>query len=93
MSLIDKYKFEHRGGYGCSNSDYDLCRTSCCGAYCVHDNELLDLYLDPADLTKKIEFINPAASCPFCGSQKWKLEDVMSLTEVPADWKWAAYER
>ena len=55
MGVIDKYRFEHRGGHGCSNSDYLLHKTTCCGSFCVEDDELLDLYIDPTDLEKTIQ--------------------------------------
>lgn len=52
MGNIDKETFEQRGARGCSDSDYDLCKTSCCGAWCVADDELGDLHLSGDDPTR-----------------------------------------
>jgi hypothetical protein len=88
MGVIDKHKFESRRGFGCSNSDYVLRRTSCCGAYCVEDDELLALYLDPTDMTRTFNLWGDEP-CPFCQSSSWELLAVDELEKVPGDWKWA----
>lgn len=88
MGLIDKWRFEARGSVGCSNSDYRLHRTTCCGAYCVEDDELLQLYFDPADLSRNILLIE-GSPCPICGSQQWDLTEVEDMNDVPPDWLWA----
>jgi hypothetical protein len=97
MAIIDKYKFEHGGGVGRSNSDYHLRRTNCCESWCVEDDELSDLYLDPTDLTKKISLLTTPGvpiACPFCGSFKWGLsEKVLDVAQIPESWKWACYKR
>ena len=54
MSLIDKYTFESRSRSGCSNSDYRLCKTDCCGHFGVEDDELLEFYFDARDLSKHV---------------------------------------
>jgi hypothetical protein len=92
--VIEKRQFESRGGHGCSNSDYDLLRTMCCGSYAVEDNELQDLYIDPADLTRWITLLyDPRAEapprCPFCGAVTWDTNEVTNLAEVPEAWRWA----
>ena len=92
MGVIDKYRFEHRGGHGCSNSDYVLHRTTCCGSFCVEDNELLDLYIDPADLGKATQLYNESP-CPFCDSVDWNLSEITELSGVPHDWCWATMDR
>ncbi len=96
MGIIDKYKFERHGGVGCSNSSYRLHRMSCCGSYCVEDDELSDLYLDPNDLLKKVSLlsINGATTmaCPFCGSPAFEFAEVLDAAEVPDHWKWACHE-
>ena len=96
MSVIDKYEFESRGASGCSNSDYHLHRTTCCGRFCVEDDELSDLYLDPSDLSKHISLLrvptdtNPFP-CPFCGGINWELVEVAELSAVPEPWRWACW--
>ena len=82
VGVIDKYKFERFGGVGCSNSDYRLHRTTCCGGLGVEDVELLGFYFDPTDLGRRIELVQ-GCSCPFCGVKDWGLEEVNELNEVP----------
>jgi hypothetical protein len=89
VSLIGKYAFESRSRSGCSNSYYQLCRTECCGRFGVEDDELLDFYFDPADLSRHI-FIGQDVSCPFCGKQDWDFVEIETFAEMPAEWRWAA---
>lgn len=88
VSVIDKFKFESQWGVGCSNSDYHLHRTTCCGEFCVEDDELLQLYFDAVDPTKWI-WLEEGCACPLCGSSDWKCVEVESVDDVPHDWKWA----
>lgn len=93
MSVIDKVRFETRGARGCSNSDYRLCQATCCGRYCVEDEELGDLYLDPADLGRTVSLLGAQGDlpppCPMCGAPEWDLTEVRELPDVPASWTWA----
>jgi hypothetical protein len=98
MGVIDKYRFESRGGGGCSNSDYHLHRTTCCGGFCVEDDELSDLYLDPSDLSKRVSLLRGSADdspfpCPLCGAGAWDLVEEEELSAVPASWRWACCAR
>jgi hypothetical protein len=94
-SLLDKWKFEARGGNGCSNSDYRLKRTTCCGSYAVEDTELVQLYIDPTDLNKSMDLgysphhCESPPRCPFCGANDWDMVEVTSAAEVPEAWRWA----
>ena len=89
MSLIDKYEFESRSHSGCSNSDYQLCRTECCGRFGVEDDELLDFYFDPTDFSRRV-FLEKGVRCPFCGAQGLRHVEVEDFAEMPAEWRWAA---
>ena len=89
MSLIDKHSFESRSRGGCSNSDYELCRTECCGRFGVEDDELLDFYFDAADLSRTV-FLEKGVPCPFCGAADWKREVIEDSTVIPPEWLWAA---
>ncbi len=89
MSLIEKYPFERRGARGCSNSDYHLVRTTCCNAFAVEDDELLDLYVDPQDLSRVVDLAKEER-CPFCGAEHWNIEPVEDFALMPAEWRWAA---
>jgi hypothetical protein len=95
MGVIDKWCFEARGGHGCSNSDYRLHKTTCCGSYAVEDDELLELYIDPADLNKRVDLGysprdgEPPPRCPFCGAEKWDLIEIDAPSDVPEAWRWA----
>jgi len=88
MTLIDKSIFESRTNSGCSNSDYRLCRTACCGSFGVQDDELLDFYFDPTDLTRRI-FIGKETLCPFCDKRDWDFIEVDDFREIPREWRWA----
>ena len=93
-SVLDKWKFEARGGHGCSNSDYRLQRTTCCGSFAVEDTELQDLYIDPNDLDKSVMLMYDPRSekppvCPFCGTNQWDMVEVTSAADVPEEWRWA----
>ena len=93
-SLVNKWRFERRGGHGCSNSDYRLQRTTCCGAFGVEDAELQDLYTDPRDLTRSVLLTydprsEPPPACPFCNAATWETVEVTDAAAVPADWRWA----
>lgn len=87
MPDIDKYRFESRGGRGCSNSDYGLRRTTCCGAYGVEDSELHDFYFDPADLTRVVPLYG-THPCPLCGIANWDFADVTGEANAQP-WSWA----
>jgi hypothetical protein len=95
MGVIDKERFEQRSAGGCSNSDYEVRRTECCGSYCVEDTELSDLYLDASDLSRRVSLLvtnDSPIPCPFCGSLNWGLLAVES-EQVPIAWKWACVEK
>lgn len=89
MSLIDKQVFEARSRSGCSNSDYRLCQTDCCGHFGAEDDELLDFYFDAGDLSKHV-FVEKGVSCPFCGAKDFSYHEVEDFAEMPLEWRWAA---
>ena len=89
MSLIDKYAFESRSRSGCSNSDYRLCRTDCCGHFGVEDDELLDFYFDARDLSKHV-FMEEGINCPACGAKAFSYQEVEEFADMPEEWRWAA---
>ena len=94
MSVIDKARFEARGGNGCSTSHYVLQPTTCCGSFAVGDTELQDLYIDPRDLRKTLMlFYDPGVdcppACPFCNAEDWDLIEIEDVADVPLPWHWA----
>ena len=89
MRILDKYRLETHGANGCSNSDYLLCRTTCCGGHCAEDVELHTLYPDPRDLTRRMDVWDPQTSCPLCGVNEWDLIEVTAEADVPEPWRWA----
>lgn len=92
MGTIDKFAFEHAGARGCSNSDYKLCRTTCCRAWCAEDVELSDLYVDGRDTSKVVSLlmsVGDSSSCPFCGADPWDFKAVEDTSAVPQEWRWA----
>ena len=89
MSLIDKYTFESRSQSGCSNSDYRLCKTDCCGHFGVEDDELLEFYFDARDLSKQV-FAEKGTACPVCGAERFSYQEVEDFAEMPEEWRWAA---
>ena len=88
MGLIDKTCFERRGRKGCSDSHYLLHRTTCCGAYCVEDSELHDLYIDADNLENTIQLYYDSP-CPLCGAADWELAEIIEPSVVPQKWAWA----
>ena len=93
MGVIDKYRFESRGRVGCSNSDYRLHRTTCCGGFCAEDDELLTLYFDPEDLGRRTDLWDPPKPCPLCSAAEYDLAEVTELADVPESWRWACWPR
>lgn len=90
MHLIDSHKFEKAGFQGCSNSAYNLLKTSCCKKYCVEDIETLNLFIDPGD-PAAVKRLYEEFPCPFCNEKKYNLtpiQDIDSVTEH-CEWKWA----
>ncbi|MBK8173003.1 MAG: hypothetical protein IPK60_22085 [Sandaracinaceae bacterium] len=77
--LVNKLAFEQRSRAGCSNSSYVFVRCSACSFYYVYDEELEELYFDPAKLTKWSASISQSAPCAGCGAASWKL---IAATEV-----------
>lgn len=90
MSTIDKNIFEKSGARGCSNSDYNIVKTTCCNTYFVEDAELNDIYFNPATLKKVID-ITYANSCPVCESHVWDYSQLVELPRERTDWQWAYY--
>lgn len=94
QSILDKWKFEARGGHGCSNSDYRPRRMTCCGSFAVEDTELCDLYTDPKDLNQSVALWygprseNPP-TCPFCCAVDWAMVEITNPSDVPEAWRWA----
>lgn len=94
MAVIERFRFESRGAFGCSNSDYHLQRLTCCGTFVVEDYELSDLYFDPGDLSKRISLLRNSDDtaplvCPVCDAEEWDLVEVEGLSDVPEPWRWA----
>ncbi len=65
-----------------ADSRHHLCRTQCCGQFGVEDNELLDFYFDPNDLSKLI-FMDEHIERPFCGAKSLLYEEVTDLAKIP----------
>ena len=93
MGTIDKYRFEARGARGCGDSDYNVCQTTCCAAWCVEDDELSELYFDANALSSVIILISVYGDeivvCPVCGAHPWDLVRPDELSGVPEAWRWA----
>jgi len=90
MIRLDKSVFEKRGGFGCSNSDYELQAMTCCRKLVVWDDELDDIYLDPHDLTKAMHvWEQDSRPCPFCGATNWNIEELEPSADFPIEWDWA----
>lgn len=93
MGNVDKGTFEGRGARGFGDSDYSFCTTSCCGATCVEDIELSDLYFDATSLAAVCTLLTvdprERLPCPICGAESWDLRPTEDLRDVPAAWQWA----
>lgn len=84
---IDKEAFENWSQGGCSNSDYAVVVTTCCGAFLVEDIELGDLYWNPEDPTDVVK-IWVIQDCPVCGAVQWDFSD--ALQEQFRECPWVA---
>jgi hypothetical protein len=98
MGVIDLYRFEKRIEPRTGNADYVLMRTSCCGQYCVEEDELSDLYFAQNDLLKRVTLLRAGDdtsmfACPMCGAAEWDLAEVAELADVPDEWRWACWPR
>ena len=93
MFTLEKQILEKRGARGCSNSSYRLVALTCCGRQVVEDDELSDLYIDPADLSKNVTLLKTADSeateCPLCGAATWDFVVVDDVSEASLEWNWA----
>lgn len=92
VRTIDNVEFRRRGGFDGGNSAYAFCRTTCCEGWCVQDVEMDDLYIDGADLGKRISLLgvkgDPEVPCPFCGAGDWGLSLADDFEGLPACWLW-----
>mgnify|MGYP000223750898 CR=1 FL=1 len=88
MGTISKSATEKRGVKGCSNSEYNICKTSCCHSYVVSDDELHDVYFDPRDLSKRLK-VWQQDSCPLCGAKEWDYPAVLEYKNENTGWQWA----
>jgi hypothetical protein len=86
MNRLDELKFESAGASGCSNSDYVLCRTTCCAALCVEDVELTQLYVAPDDLSKLVALWGDVDRCPICGAAEWDVLPTADDDVVAGSW-------
>lgn len=81
-SLLDAW-----GANGCSNSDYLLGKTTCCGLHLVLDTEIGLYYSDAAD-PEAVERSWETECCPGCGQSEWDFVElsVDELETTPWDW-------
>ncbi|MBN2545997.1 MAG: hypothetical protein JXB50_09375 [Spirochaetes bacterium] len=91
MSLINKEKFEKNKDYEFKESVYELCKTDCCGKFCIKDSKILELFINPKDFNEVI-LINKDAKCPFCGVDKFKIVEIKDFNEIQnVKTGWEAY--
>lgn len=82
---VDKLKFQHRSGGGCSHSHYVFVVTQCCNSVFLEDTELSELYFDPEMPMRLIEIYDKKRPCPLCNSADW---DYDYIAEYPKENKW-----
>ena len=88
MGTIDNPLFARWGARGCSNSDYNLVQTSCCGGYMVEDGELGELYTQPAQPAAHVPTYD-LSTCPLCQAPEWDYKPLAQWPHVPNGWTWA----
>ena len=82
-----------RGGKLCGNDDFEIVRSTCCGREYLCNNEVLTLYLDPADLS--VCYLDaegePLPRCEGCGSTSWAYNAIQEPDEAVrgGPWSWA----
>jgi hypothetical protein len=93
MGRVDHVAFASRGGGTISCSDYEFCQTSCCGAWCVEERELSDLYFDGTNISAVLSLLRQPSEkdppCPLCGAQAWDLRPIEDPEQAPDAWQWA----
>jgi len=70
-TALDHYEILRRGGTNCGDEDFSLCKCPYCGRIYLVECEADTLYLDPANLDRRIG-INIGVSefrCEGCGSE------------------------
>ena len=88
MGTISNRALEESGAKGCSNSDYNICKTSCCNSYLVSDDELHDVYYDPKDLSKCLK-VWQQDKCPICHAEEWTYLIDSGYQKENTGWQWA----
>lgn len=91
MGTIDNHIFEKAGAKGCSDSDFNIVKTTCCNTYLVEDGELNEIYFDPADLRKSVDIIY-LCGCPMCGSKLWNYYKFAEWPTEKTVWQWAYHQ-
>lgn len=86
-------EIQRRGGELCGNDDFEIVRSTCCGREYLCNNEVLTIYLNPADLS--IRYLDaedePLPRCESCGSIAWEYNAIPDTDEAVRRgmWSWA----
>ena len=88
---INDTLFEKNGGIVCGDDDFVLVTLSCCGCQCLYNEEILDLYIDPENLTKRyfLSSTEPTPKCLNCGSTDWEFSNYGLNIETVKKSRWA----
>ena len=88
MGTLDNALLERWGARGCSNSHYELVRSSCCGAFFVEDRELCVLYWNSNSPSARLNTFE-LERCPACSTAQWDYETLPNQPVLSTPWAWA----
>jgi len=82
---LNKYLFETTLGHANRESSYTLVKTVCCGATCVFDARLNELYFTANDPGRHAALDFPQ-NCPLCAADPWSFSEI-SDRNLAGPWK------
>ena len=91
---FDLAAIKRRGGFLCGNDDFAIVRCTFCRCQYLYNEEVLQLYLDPNDLSRRALYdqCEDMPPCRDCGLRDWDIEespqdDLTGVADGP--WAWA----
>lgn len=90
--LTNHAEIQRRGGQPTSDSDFVVVACASCGHQYLYDEELLQLYIDPEDLS--VRYLNGGKewpNCSGCSAAHWDFSelDAESHEVAKGPWAWA----
>ena len=93
LTINNLAEIKARGGRICGDDDFEIVRCKNCGCQYLYNSEVLDLYYDPRDLSKR--YLNaegyPVPPCRQCGIEDWDFEELSGSDKPEVEfgpWSW-----